>query len=362
MLIERGAMIAIGCTAWHGGWYQIAKYMGYDNPDLFWVDGDITALDKHITDWQLYLYLAAGARYYNWAKMNGSQRRLLKRLYLLLLYHVTNKITLQPGTIWRLIRGVMYSGGKETSHGDSWIMGLIFFLYVEYIRLTYPHAAPFIHRCVINGFIAIIIYGDDHIWCAPKVLRGMMGANSFASFLKEFLGMELRDYREYDSFLSVVNHNTGQMIYAGPRFLKRHFIKNFLGPECAPVLPFKPYIESLVRLCAVTEEEGVLGAILKAVGQMWDTTGTNLVAYEACKSVYDYVSTLSPKTPLEIYKDWLNDREKYPYIRGIIKKTKMTPEELFETFPTLELLQSRHQWDPVKCNNHVSIFRMSELN
>jgi len=129
MLIERGEMITIGCTPWFGGWYQLAVTLNFDNEDIFWVDGDITGLDKHITDWMLYIYLAAGARYYAWTRMNRSQRRLLKKLYLLLLYHVTNKITLQPGNFWRLIRGVMYSGGKETSHGDSWIMALCFFFF-----------------------------------------------------------------------------------------------------------------------------------------------------------------------------------------------------------------------------------------
>jgi len=105
----------------------------------------------------------------------------------------------------------------------------------------------------------------------------------------------------------------------------------------------------------------VLGAILKSVGQMWDTMGTNLVAYEACKTVYEYVKSLSPLTPLQIYQEWLNDRSKFPFIKSIIKKTRMTAEEIFESYPTLEMLQKRHRWVPGMCNNHVHIFRVGDF-
>jgi len=187
-----------------------------------------------------------------------------------------------------------------------------------------------------------------------------MGANSFAAFLKEYLGMELRDYKEYEKFLSEVNHNTGTLTYAGPKFLKRYFIANFLSPDSAPVLPFKPYVESMIRMCAITEEEGILGAIIKSVGIAHDTMGTNLVAYEACRTVNQYASGLSPMTPYDIYLEWLKDPTKHNFIRNIIKKTKMTPEEIFHSFPSLELLQSRHVFDPAIANNHISIFRLGD--
>jgi hypothetical protein len=360
MLIERGELITIGCTPWYGGWYQLAVVLNFDNEDIFWVDGDITSLDKHITDWMLYIYLASGARYYAWNRMNRSQRRLLKKLYLLLLYHVTNKVTLQPGNFWRLIRGVMYSGGKETSHGDSWIMALCFFLYIEHIKHMHPSSAPFIHQCLLAGFIAIIVYGDDNIWCCVKALRHLINANSWARFLKEFLGMELRDFKEYDKFLSQVDFATGTMIYTGPRYLKRYFIASMI-PNSAPVLPYKTFLEPCVRLCAVLESEGHVGLVLKSLGQAYDSLGTNYITYVACYTAYQFALTKCSKTPKQLYLEWKDDPTKQKILKSMSKKANMKEAEFFESFPSWDSLQKRHAFIPELCNNRPDIFRLSDF-
>jgi hypothetical protein len=360
MLIERGEVIMIGCTPWYGGWYQLAVILNFDNIDIFWVDGDITALDKHLTDWQLMAYFAAGARYYCWSRMNRPQRRMLKRLYLFLMYHVTNKITLQPGNFWRLIRGVMYSGGKETSHGDSWIMALIFFIYVEHIKFMHPSSAAYIHQCLIMNFIVIIVYGDDHIWCAPKNIRHLINGASFARFLKEYLGMELRDFKEYDKFLTEVNIMTGIPSYMGPRFLKRHFIASYI-PGSAPVLPFKFHLEPSVRMCTVLEHEGYPGLMLKAIGTAWDSLGTNLLTYNASLVAYQFATACCNLTPKQIYILWLGDPSKVKILQSMAKKANMKESEFFEAFPSLTMLQERHNFIPRLCNHRPEIFRLSDF-
>lgn len=355
MLIERGDLIQIGCTPWYGGWYQIAVTLNYDNPDLFWVDGDITGLDKHITDWHLYVYLVAGARYYAWDKMSRAQRRLLRKIYRLVMYHVANKITLQPGTIWLMILGVMYSGGKETSHGDSWIMALLFFIYIEYVKATKPGAALFIQQCLVSRFIMIIIYGDDHVWCCPKVLRHVINAASFANFLKVYCGMELRDFREYDKFLSEVDLTTGLFRYRGPKFLKRYWIPSHI-PGSAPVIPYKPFLETAVRLCAVIEDEGYPGLLLKSIGMMWDLMGTNRIGSAVCSSAYNYAIERCNQTPRQIYMEWKDDPNKEKFLRNLMKKVNMTSDQFFDSFPTEEQLRQRHKFNPVLCNNRPYIF------
>jgi len=360
MLIERGELIQIGCTPWYGGWYQIARTMNFDNPDLFWVDGDIIGIDKHITDWHLYLYLAAGSRYYAWDTMNRAQRRILRKLYRLVMYHVTNKITLQPGGLWLLILGVMYSGGKETSHGDSWIMAMLFFLYIEYIKGISPGSALYIQQCLVARFIMIIIYGDDHVWCCPRVLRHIINAESFAYFLKNYCGMELRDYKEYDRFLSEVDLTTGIFRYKGPKFLKRYFIASNI-PGSAPVLPYKPYLETSVRLCAVPEEEGYPGLILKCIGLMWDLMGTNPIGSQVCRSAYNFALARCNQTPREIYNDWKSDPTKEKFLKALMRKVNMTGDQFFDSFPSEEQLLQRHVFIPELCNNRPVIFNYSML-
>jgi len=354
MKFERGPLITIGCKPWYGGWYELAVRLGYNNPDLFWADGDITGLDKHITDWMLYLYMGRGSRYYNWTSFNRAQRRLLRRLYALLMYHVVNKITLQPGTIWRLIRGVMYSGGKETSHGDSWITALIFFLYIEYVCLVYPESRHFIEKALFLYFICIIVFGDDHIWCCPKWLRHLINVNGFAKFLKDFLGMELRDFREYDTFLSEVDFEKGTIKVPGPKFLKRYFIQathSFM----APVVPFKPYFESTLRMVTVEEGDDIPGLILKTIGMAWDTYGTNIVMYELTRMTYDWAISRYEKDPIAIVAQWRQDPEKAKILRSMERKVGIKDAEFFDAFPALEKLQQRHIYDRTRNHNKIEL-------
>jgi len=143
MNFERGKVIKIGFSPYYGGMYELAVQMNYDNEDIFWVDGDIEGLDKQIKDYILYLYIAAMSRYYNWSGMNHSQTKVITKLLKMLMYHISNKVVLHVGTFWRFMRGIMYSGGKETSHGDSWVMAFCFFFIY---KSCYDYSAAF-SRC-----------------------------------------------------------------------------------------------------------------------------------------------------------------------------------------------------------------------
>jgi len=351
MLIERGNVIKIGCSAYNGQWYEIAKFMNYESDELIWVDGDITALDKHITDWMMYVYLAAGSRYFSFKRMNEDQKKFMKRLYTYIMYHVTNKITLQVGNIWRIICGVMYSGGPETSHGDSWIMGLCFCLYLCHIMHIHPHIAKYIMDAITIGMIRFIVYGDDHIWCYPKVLRGILGASSFAEFLRRYCNMELRDYKEYEKFLSVVDHSRGTFIFKGPRFLKRFFIFNDIILGGAPVLPWKQFLEPVVRMCTIERNTGFLGALLKTYGHAWESYGTNLVTYSCAKTMYDKIANSGcVKMPRDMIDDFLMMEGGEKAVNDLVRRIGLTAEEIFDKFPDLEELQQRHIYNPRLCD------------
>jgi len=278
MVFERGNVIRVGMKFWHGGAYELAKYMNYDVPDLFWADGDISKIDKNIQDFFLMAYVACGSRYFNWESYDEQSANALTYLIKTLMYHISHKVVLHLGTYWRFMRGVMYSGGKETSHGDSWILGLIFFLYISSVADECPSISNLIFTCVNNGFIRIVIYGDDHIWCCPKLLRSVINVKGFAQFLQDIVQMSLRAYKEYDSFLSIPNYVTGELSVAGPKFLKRYFVVSNT-PDLAPVLPFKPLKESMVNMMTNKNDSTPVEILLSAIGGGWDNMGTNEVAY-----------------------------------------------------------------------------------
>jgi len=282
--------------------------------------------------------------------MNDKQRAFMKRLYSYVMYHVANKVTLQVGNIWRVICGVMYSGGPETSHGDSWIMGLCFCLYLTHLMSSHPQIAFFINDAIMIGLIRFIIYGDDHIWCFPKVLRGIISASGFAEFLRRYCNMELRDYREYEKFLSEVDHATGVFIYKGPKFLKRYFIENTFIEGAAPVLPYKPFLEPLVRMSTIDNNDGFLGALLKTYGHAWESYGTNLITYEAAKYMHDrLVLSGCVRTPREMLAQAESVSNK-KLVNDLIRRIGMTAEEMFDKFPELDELQRRHIYNADKCD------------
>jgi len=273
MFFERGNLIRIGMKYWHGGAYELAKFLNYDNPDIFFFDGDIEGLDKKIKDWQLYLYIASGSRYFDWKSMNSRQVKVLKKLIRILMYHISNKVVLCTGTFWRIMRGVMYSGGKETSHGDSWIMGFVFCCYIVYTMDKYPGMMAAIEYALDRRFLAIVVYGDDHIICCPKILRNIINVQYFSEFLSTYMDMILRDYREYDTFLSIPD-DCGGLKYKGPRFLKVFFIANTINPELPAVLPYTLINERMLRL--FSDAEGYAEKyILKAISAAWMSFGTN---------------------------------------------------------------------------------------
>jgi len=279
MIFERGDVIRIGMKNWHGGAWELAKFMNYDNDDLFWVDGDIEGLDKKIKDWQLYLYIISGSRYYDWKNMNRSQAQMVRYLIKVLAYHISNKVVLHAGGFWRFMRGIMYSGGKETSHGDSWIMALIFNMYIQWIITRYPYLAGLLNELMDKGFLRICVYGDDHIWCCPKSLRHIVNVNSWAYFLDSVCDMILRDYKEYDSFVSIPNLQTGGLSYVGPKFLKRYFIENKVDDTLPPILPYKPVFESMMKMFTSPETYPEI-YVLKAIGAAWDFMGTNPLGHD----------------------------------------------------------------------------------
>jgi len=346
MYFERGNMIRIGNRHNYGGNWELFKYLNGDNPDIFWADGDVTSLDKGIKDWQLYLYIASGIRYYDRKNMNAEQKRIFNELTKLLMYHISNKVVLNTGNLWRFMRGVMYSGGKETSHGDSWIMALLFWMYIEDVCQRHPHMRESIQGFVDRGYIRIVVYGDDHVWCCPKDLRFIIGVNGFRDFLSVVCDLELRDYKEYDKFLSVPDFETGGLKEKGVRFLKRYFIKGD-DPRLAPVLPYKPVDETMLKLFC--NEDELAYSILKAIGCAWDTMGTNPYAYNLIEMFYHEVMAKCPLTPSELFYDMLNSPKFSKRINNYVRLLGLSKEQLFEKFPSYYSLRMRHVHDPQYC-------------
>jgi len=284
--------------------------------------------------------------------MNDKEKRFLKKLLLLWAANVCNKLVCHVGGFWRFMRGQMYSGGKETSHGDSWIMAFLFYCFCMHLIQKHPSRSKLIQQFLALMIIVIIVYGDDHIWCAPEILSDIMNHNTWRDFLKDFCGMELRDANIYRSLLSVPD-DTGRLKVRGPRFLKRHMILNTDPTINVKYLPYKEIDEQMVKAMIHTTDHA-FEVILKVTGMAWDTQGTNLPAYNVCLDLFNAFSMYDNRSPLEIYNSLDQTTYDQRDLQRLIKKIGITAEEIFDHFPTLQELRARHNFDMDKASHILS--------
>jgi len=349
MFIERGNMIRIGMKFIYGGAFELAKFMRYDADDMFYVTGDIKNLDKHIKDWQLMLYILTGQRYFKWTSFTRKKARFVRRLFKILAYNIAHKVVLHVGGFWRFMRGLMYSGGKETSPGNSWILSLAFYCYLVYTVMKYPHLKPYVDRFIALRLIMIIVYGDDHVWGMPSVLRGYFNKNTWTRFLEEFFDMELREGEEFDSFISEFDHYKGEFIKKGPKFLKRYFVRNNLDPRLAPVLPVKATDETMVRMVCNDNQEAH-DYLMTAQGMGWDSLGMNYAVYNNAKYFFDRIKSEYPTiSPMAVYKVYMNDKARFKKLNELSKKISIPIETIVDSFPSLQRLHELHVHDESKC-------------
>jgi len=353
---ETGRVIMIGMKLFHGGAYELALKMNYNNPDIFWAHGDILKFDKSVMDVWIMNYCATNRRYFDHEKMPPNIRRVFEKMLKDWGYHLTNKVVLFIDNIWRFLIGVVPSGALETSHLDSFVLLCYFCFYVLVVILEHPELEEVIMEFFNEGFIRIIIYGDDHVWCAPKILRGVINVEGWAKFLKNYCRCVLRDYEEYDNFLSTPDLWTGTLVKKGPKFCKRYFILNTTSPELAPVLPFKPLYEPMLRVFVNVNQEPV-DYLLSIIGHMWDTMGTNKVHYDLLLQFYHSInSDLKVKSVLEIYEEERKKPEKRVKLNRIVRKLGLSAETIFKNVPSYEKIRKRNVYEPNKCKFGIDTY------
>jgi len=221
--------------------------------------------------------------------------------------------------------------------------------------LEHPELDEVIEGFFNSGFIRILVYGDDHIYCAPKILRGIFSVENWAKFLKNHCRSVLRDYKEYDTFLSVPNYRTGGLKYAGPKFCKRYFVAND-DPKLAPVLPYKPLSEAILRVFVSANQEPV-DYLLSIVGHMWDTMGTNKLHYDLLKNFFDSInSELKVKDMFQLFEEERLKPEKRIRLNRFVRKLGLTAETIFNCVPTYENIRKRHKYEPNKCRFGIDTY------
>jgi len=185
MMKERG-MIRIGQKWVYGGAWKLAKVLGIDLTNCWlplMVEGDVKKFDQTVQAIFVRLYMSTMLVHED---PNSPDYPAKKKLVEFLAKKLATRVTRIYGDLWGIHKGGVPSGCFNTSHMDSWIMGLYFFLFGAYQVASCPEEdREEVERAVLA--ILLVVYGDDHLY-NKGIGKGAiyLSGSNFAHFMKNF--------------------------------------------------------------------------------------------------------------------------------------------------------------------------------
>jgi len=345
-MIERGKMIRIGQKWSRGGVIDLMEALGVteetmDVPDI--VESDVTKLDQSVYCIFLDLYFSSMLVY---DKKDPIFYEIKKRLVAWLSKHFITRIVHLFGHVWGQVRGGVPSGAFNTSHMDSWILSLWFFLFCAYQIQNAPHhERPFLEE-LLRLIIRFVVYGDDNLWKKGSTIYShYFSGTNFSIFMKKFFNVDLRDVRDGIPFRSTCRN--GYLVRRGACFLKYYFVDNPLkGQGKACLIPFRETRDLIIRAIWGREvrERDAYDVILSVLGHAYGTYGSNKEAHSILHLMYQecvkYLGCTS-----ESFKACMQSRMREHNLREL-RKRGMDPADVFKAFPTWDSLQQKNVYDP----------------
>ncbi len=341
-LKERGKVIRIGHKWSRGGADTLAKCLGI-HPGNCWkpilVEGDAKQFDQTVRDFFVNLY---------WSTMgvhidkHSEDYPAFEKICKFLLKNMVHRITQLFGQIWAKVRGGVPSGAYNTSHMDSWIMGLYFCLFMVYqLNTKVPEDQR--EQVEIHMFeqLMIVVYGDDHVYNKGEGEESIwFSGTQFALFMKEHFDVQIRDLKDGIPYCSV--EREGWITEMGVTFLKHQFVVNPNKSEGqAFFLPYRETREYMIRAVwgRETKVRDSVDVMMSIIGHAYATYASNRNAYDRLLMLYqELLNTYeTPENLQEVMEQRLGQDD--------IKKLRqagITPEDLLNGFPTWEKLQEKN--------------------
>jgi len=362
--IERGEQIRVGGSWWNAGGEKLIQYLHMTDDEIRKIveeygedyrpvlgDGDINGLDMGIKRFFMELYATTSGRYYKFRNINDKRTFRIMRLHCL--EAISARITHLFGDEWRIFLGGMPSGSFETSHGDSWIMLLMYNIFVQFVWERNPSLRKLIDFCCQKGWQNIVLYGDDHIIRTIKKLQAFLGEQAFVNFLFEFFDLTSRDVRDDVPMLSIPSPDGGVLV-KGIVFLKKYLIRtpphmyrtNVDMPDYVPYRTIDAYYHRIAF--GSSQDRTIIDQIMSCIGNAYDTMGTNLRAFEFLKHIYVQLMH-SVGVDEQVVKMMIHERmmqanvlNDFKDITKLMRKCNITLEELLRGFPTIDDLVVRN--------------------
>jgi len=359
MMKERGRVIRIGHRWGKGGADTLADCLNVLDgwlADL--VEGDVKNFDMSVKAVFVNLYYSSMFVHEDPTHPDHPVKELILKT---ILKAILSRVTHLFGEVWGVQRGGVPSGCYNTSHMDSWVMSLYFYLFATYQIMNAPPAdRPILEKQLIQ-IIRLIVYGDDHAYKKGVGLSATYFSGAqFANFMKTHFDVDIRDIKDGICFLSEASN--GWLTSVGLTFLRHQFVENTdKRPGQSKFLPYRETREYIARAIWGREpkERDVVDVLLSVMGHAYGTHGSNYDAWKSLKYIYaellqeigtDYMGSVGDAI------DRLGEAD--------LKKWRqhgITVEDLRRGFPTWTELRSRNFFDKVYQQNLSEDFEDYEL-
>jgi len=268
-----------------------------------YAEGDIKSLDTSITAMPLVLYMMFAQI---WVQRDDGDPQYRAFQYILesCAEQLAGK-TVRWIKDYMLLVGVMPSGSLETSHGDSWIVSVVYwlsFVFAVMERVSVKLRKK-IWRAVAYRLIAIVTYGDDFLKTYPRSVRDYVNIDAFSLYMSACHGIQMKNKKEFSSLITrlrVVNNETLSRDYVGPSYLKRYFIEssNFnleaFCPGIAKVVPWRPFHQYEWRAGVPRIRDApIYLSLSRWIGLAYDTMGVDPMSYYFLQFVYNRAYEIS---------------------------------------------------------------------
>jgi len=356
MLLERGLLISVGMKWARGGADYLAKRLGIKFGEEWkkaFGDGDFSSLDQSIHYIFIQLFYQMAGVYY---KRDHPSYAEMMRAIDFIARTVAARVVRFFQRLWAIVIGKMPSGAWMTSHGDSWIVGLWFFMFgVMKIMKAPQEMREKMEADLISRVINIVVYGDDHIMTTDRGnTQQYFNMIQFSLWCKVYLGAEMRDIRPDVPY--TVQTRNGYRTSEGIVYLKHYNVRNRSfyqeGGQQPYYLPYRSMSDYQIKSVWGREckDRDIYDFILSLIGHSYGTYGSNFNAYSWLKAAYVSAFRILEKdgiTPQDTLGTAINrSHTNIDYVKKA-RQADISMENLQKGFPTWETLIKKNVYDPV---------------
>jgi len=347
MLSQRGKLIQIGHKWSYGGMQRLARILGIDLKNCRvpgFVEGDVKNFDQSVCAIFVDLYFSTMLK---GEDPTTEDYKMKERVIKFLLENILNRVTHLYGKLWGIQTGGVPSGCFNTSHMDSWVMSLYFYLFASYqIMIAPDHLKVRLEEHLMN-VMAIIVYGDDHVYWkgVDPELSPWFSGDRFVRFMKDHFDVVIRDLLDGVPFVSDVE--AGYIVNRGMTFLRHQAIINpdHKRPKQPDFLPFREAREYWIRAIygRETRMRDPLDFLLSLIGHGYGTYASNECAYVGLFLMYNATIKLcgiDVESRLGSAFDGLT-----PQNIAHLRQKGITRDEIVRGFPSFDTLRTKNEWN-----------------